>query len=189
MATGSNALQPLVANKRHYVKKRFGTNHTYAKENYFSRNDGIFTIIETKKGTIIELFYDLYSNRPPNKAGCLLQGTKGCYVSGRYEDEEGIIWLNSFGQEKENREYVPLSSIKKNLEKNMDSKIKQLGRCYAEYMMLNEFVDSVVNKRQPIISVYDAVLWSSIIPFSKESVLNGNIPIEFPEFEVNQFSD
>jgi len=31
--------------------------------------------------------------------------------------------------------------------------------------------------------IHDAILWSSIIPLSKQSVNNGNIPIEFPDFE------
>ena len=171
-----------------YIKKRFGTNHVYAKENYFPLNDGIFTIIETEKGIIIELFYDLYSNRPPNKADCVLQGTKGSYISGRYDDEEGIIWLNSYSQEKDNREYVPLSSLQKCSDNKRNNKIKQLGKHYADYMMLNEFISSIVERRQPGISVYDAVAWSSIIPLSKKSILNGNIPIKFPLFEVNKLS-
>ena len=166
---------------RDYVIDKFGRDHPYAAENYFLRSDGSFSIIETEKGVIIELFHDVYSNRPPAMAGCLLQGTKGSYVSGRFDDEEGIIWLNSFGQDMEKRKYVPLSSLQKDL-KNNDGIIKKLGRRYAEYMMLNEFIDSILNKRQPIINIYDAVLWSSIVPLSKKSVLNGNNPVEFPSF-------
>lgn len=168
-----------------YVVKRFGKDHPYAAEKYFSRSDGTFTIIETEKGVIIELLYDIYSNRPHSKAGCSLQGTKGSYISGRYDGEEGIIWLDSFNQ-KENRKYVTLSSLQKNSDNELNKQVEQLGNRYAKYMMMNEFIESIIKKRRPEINVFDAAVWSSIIPLSKQSILNGNIPIEFPAFELNE---
>lgn len=169
-----------------YVKHRFGKDHPYSAEKYFSRSDETYTIIETDKGIIIELFYDIYSNRPPSKAGCSLQGTKGSYISGRYDEEEGIIWLDSLGQ-KGNRKYVPLSSLKKISINGKNKQIEQLGKYYAEYMMLNEFIDAVIKNCQPEINVFDAVVWSSIIPLSKQSIINDNIPVEFPAFELREF--
>ena len=166
-----------------YVRGRFGKDHPYTAERYFSRSDGTFTIIETDKGVIIELFYDIYSNRPPSKAGCLLQGTRGSYISGRYDEEEGIIWLDSFDQEKENRKYVPLSSLQKKSGKEQNNRIEQLSKRYAEYMMLEKFVGAVLSGRQPEIGVQDAVLWSSIIPLSHRSIMEGNVPVEFPHFD------
>lgn len=172
-----------------YVIDMFGKDHLYASENYFLQSDGIFSIIETYNGVLIELYYDNISNRPPNKASCLLQGTKGSYISGRYDEEENIIWLDTFAQKKEHRKYVPLSVLQNDPNKKQNKLIKQLGKRYAEYMMLNEFISSINEKRQPNIDVRDAVLWSSIIPLSKQSIQEDNIPVEFPNFELNQFID
>jgi hypothetical protein len=165
---------------RDYVAARYGEDHPYAAVEFFQKSDRSFSFIKTQQGVTIDLMLDLYSNRPPGMAGYMLQGSKGSYQSGRHDDEEGILWLESFGQEDDQRKYFPCSALHSSPTLQSQKEMK-LGRRFPTCLMFDEFVASVTEQRQPLISIADAVLWSSIIPLSKESVVKGNANISFPE--------
>ena len=56
------------------------------------------------------------------------------------------------------------------------------GHGGSDYFILNEFVSAIREQRPPLIDVYDAVTWSSIIPLSVESVANHNSSVAVPDF-------
>jgi hypothetical protein len=48
--------------------------------------------------------------------------------------------------------------------------------------VLREFVNAIIEEREPMINVHDAVTWSSITPLSRISIDEGNQSVEVPQF-------
>ena len=59
------------------------------------------------------------------------------------------------------------------------------GHGGGDFFVLEDFVDSILQRKDPPIDVYDAITWSCIVPLSIESVKKGNIPVEIPDFQKN----
>ena len=51
-----------------------------------------------------------------------------------------------------------------------------------DFFVTLEFINSVKEKRQPVMDVYDAAAWSAITPLSEASIATGSAPQYFPDF-------
>ncbi|HNI11414.1 MAG TPA: Gfo/Idh/MocA family oxidoreductase, partial [bacterium] len=147
-----------------YAASKFGNGHPYASNDFFCRGDMSFSLIETEKGRIIELIYDTHSNRPASKSEYYIQGTKACYISGRYTGESAIFW--SAASE---------DAVFQNVNLPSDTYDPDLN-------LLRDFINAIETETPSPIGVLDAVTWSSIIPLSEKSINNNNEAISFPEF-------
>ena len=59
---------------------------------------------------------------------------------------------------------------------------QKTGHGGGDYFVIREFVESIKNKTQPAIDVYDCATWSAIVELSQTSVARGSMPIDFPDF-------
>lgn len=152
-----------------FVRHTFGKSHPLLKEG--TRGDSTVVILETRSGTIIELRYDTHTDRPSSKAGLLIQGTKGTYISGRHDGEKAIL----FRRGEESFAEAPPPQIAE------PSLFEKLGRRYPEYLMLRDF-SAAVQRGAPLPwTVEDAILWSSIIPLSSAALKEKRaIPFKLP---------
>jgi len=51
-----------------------------------------------------------------------------------------------------------------------------------DFFVIHAFIESVKRKLETPLEIYDAAAWSTITPFSKQSIKMGNQSMEFPDF-------
>lgn len=153
-----------------FARERFGPLHSAATTpGYLAGGDVTITLIQTERGAALELVYDTLSNRPPLRAGRLLQGTRGFYVSGRIDGEPSLLWLDDLRSQMSRRNAAPLE-----VPREADPRAARMGDYYAICLLVEEFAAAVAERRDPLISVEDAVSWSSVAELSRESLRSGS---------------
>jgi predicted dehydrogenase len=178
-----------VASLPRYVMRNFGWDHPGAKKDFWGHGDSATTVIETEKGVVIVLRFDVSSARPHNMTHYVLQGTTASYISPRYDKEDPLIWIEDRSPTAPNGIALEWESLWKYSEEFEHPKWKEwkevaerTGHGGGDFFVLTDFINSILNNANPPIDVYDAVTWSSIIPLSIESVRKGGSPIDIPEF-------
>jgi len=58
-----------------------------------------------------------------------------------------------------------------------------------DWFVFNAFVESVKEKKQTPIDVYDSLTMSVITPLSEKSIEEGNTPQKFPDFTKGKWKD
>ncbi|MBH65793.1 MAG: hypothetical protein CL784_04685 [Chloroflexi bacterium] len=168
--------------------------------------DSSTTLIETEKGRVICLRKDSASPRPHNMALHSLQGTRGAYLSGRFDGEDPVVWLDGVSKgvspanfryknmarpenytDQEHPEWQPLWDLRNQFEhdywKQFGDEAIQAGHGGGDYFVIYDFVRAVSGEIDPPIDVYDAVTWSSIFPLSMDNVKQNGEPLEVPDFK------
>jgi len=164
-----------------YARERWGSGHPSAIEGFFNHGDRIVTILTTQRQAIVLLQLDTHSPRPPQKAGFALQGTRGAYVSGRYEGEAGLIWLDKDGQDVDSNAahaWVPIEDNGRGL---FQGEAGRRPRA-AESALLADFLAAVEGRHAAAIDVYDAVTWSVVAALSRQSIEEGGRTVDVPAF-------
>ncbi len=163
---------------KHYVAKKFGADHPNANREY-KAGDVNTSMIQTSNGITVTLYYDSLSPRPVDFI-YRIQGTNGIY-SGTLnkiylEDRspgQGHSWEDIDGYSEKYDH--PL------WKKFGDTAIKT-GHGGSDYLCMRDFVESIRNKTEVPIDVYDAASWSIITTLTEESVNNKSRPVDFPDF-------
>ena len=138
------------------------------------------TLIKTEKGRLIDLWFDVNSNRPvPSTLNFQLQGTKAAYDYDYARHQRIYIkgrtngWQDFWEHASEYEHPIWRDQLLEGYRTRTDGT--------GQYM-LREFAAAAVNGTRPPIDVYDAADWSVIIPLSQESVRSGGQPVDFPDF-------
>ncbi|MFC7618840.1 Gfo/Idh/MocA family protein [Microlunatus sp. GCM10028923] len=174
-----------------HFAEQFGHDHPGADPGYWRQGDSGTAMITTSSGALISLRVDASSPRPHNMTHYALQGRAGAYQSARYEGEDPLVWLARDaapaepGTEPE-RHWSSLWDYAEAYESDrwrdrMDVAAES-GHGGGDFFVLEEFAAAVAEGRPPTIDVYDAVLWSSVVPLSVESIRRGGAPVEFPDW-------
>ncbi|WP_135556282.1 Gfo/Idh/MocA family protein [Paenibacillus cymbidii] len=173
----------------HYIADRYGADHPALQPGFWAHGDTVTTVVETASGALATLRFDGDSARPHNMAGYSLQGTKGAYLSGRYEGEDGLVWLEGIGQTDEYgqaAEWDRLSALYDRFEhpawRRYKEQAQRTGHGGGDFFVLRDFVAAIREGTPPPIDVYDAAAWSAVVPVSAESVRRGGAPVEIPDF-------
>jgi predicted dehydrogenase len=168
--------------------------------------DSATTLIETEQGRVICLRKDSASPRPHNMALHSLQGTGGAYISGRFDGEDPLVWLDgvssgvspaNFGYKEKARpaglengdraEWQPLWDLRDKYDhpywKQLGEEAIKAGHGGGDYFVMYDFARAVAGEIEPPIDVYDAVTWSSIFPISIENVKRNGEPLDIPYFK------
>lgn len=145
----------------------------------FKRGDISLSVLKTASGAVVELILDTVSNRPSSMAELIIQGSKGSFISGRFDGEAGIISNLHNGKSPKIMKYENFDPLFF-LTARDQSKRKVLGRLFPFYKVLKNFYNAVELQCVPSVSIKDAVLWSAVIELSRESVLKGSVEIPFP---------
>jgi len=66
--------------------------------------------------------------------------------------------------------------------KKFESQAAGAGHGGMDFFVINDFVESVKNKKSPPIDVYDAAAWMAITCLSEQSIATGSQPMNFPDF-------
>ncbi len=178
------------ASMNNLIRERFGDNHPALQKGYWAYGDSTITTIECASEALIILRFDGDSLRPHNMIHYQLQGTHASYLSGRHDDEDGLLWVDGVSSKNSDGTAEKWDNMYKHAYKYEHPEwvkhmadARQLGHGGGDFFVLKEFVESIIEKRRPFIDIYDAVSWSCIYPVSMESVKKGGIPIDMPIFK------
>jgi hypothetical protein len=177
-----------------YAAEQYGEEYEGAKEGYWKRSDCLLTIIRTKKNVLIQLRHDAKSARPHQMYHYGLQGANGAFMAGRHSEEDPIVWIKGRSPGKspyksgspDKATWEPLWNYSDEFEhplwKEWGSIASKTGHNGGDFFVMNEFSSAILEKRRPLIDVYDAVTWSSVRPLSAQSLLKQNQPVPFVRF-------
>ncbi|WP_088831558.1 Gfo/Idh/MocA family protein [Paenibacillus tyrfis] len=173
-----------------YFDERYGSSHPGARAGYWRQGDSAVAVVQTRKDVLITLRVDWTSARPPNSTHYAVQGTEGAYVSGRYEGEDDLIWLQRRSPKAEDGQPVtwePLKRYQPELDhplwKRWGHEASRFRHGGGDFLVFAEFFSAIAEDRAPDVNVYDAAAWSSVFALSMESVAAGGKTIPFPDFK------
>ena len=144
----------------------------------FKLGDVTTTVIKTFKGESIILSHD--TNLPrPYSLGFRVQGTKGIWMAVNKSLYLEGVSPNPHRWE-EAKSYI--EKYDHPLWKKFESQAAGAGHGGMDFFVINDFVESVKNKKNPPIDVYDAASWMAITCLSEQSIATGSQPMNFPDF-------
>jgi hypothetical protein len=140
------------------------------------------SIIRTKRGRTIMLQHDISSPRPDVRFS-LISGTKGTYQAGPPRISTGHHgWLSGPAFDALVEEYTP------EITRRFDEMVRRAGarpagRSYARTDARDwRLIDCLRNGLPLENDVYDAALWTAVIPLSEHSVGRRSAPVDVPDF-------
>jgi len=155
-----------------------------ARRQEFKVGDSVTTLIRTAKGRMIDLRVDMFSPRPvPRTTYHALQGLKASY-----ESRLDGVWIDGRTQ---GRKWEPLDTYAKEFDHPLwvegEKEAEGTGHGGADYFCTRAFWDCVRTGGEPPVDADDAAAWSSIIPLSHKSILEGGAPQEIPDFTAGKW--
>lgn len=136
------------------------------------------TVIRTNKGRTIMVQHDVTSPRPYSRIH-MISGTKAFVQKWPYPPKiaKGHSWLNEQEMKEVEQQYTP------EIVKHVGEMAKKIGgHGGMDFMMDWRLVDCLRNGLPLDQDVYDAALWSVIVPLSGESVNNRSNSVDIPDF-------
>lgn len=153
--------------------RRFGPDHPGAKRKY-AQGDIVTTVVKTKKGKSLVINYDMQLPRPYDNRW-MIQGTRGIY-----DEARSSVYIT--GKSPAYHQWEPFEPYQEKYEHNWWKQEFQGGHGGTDFLELKLFVETVRNKTQTPLDVYDAVLMSCIVPLSGQSIEAGSAPLKVPDF-------
>lgn len=150
----------------------------------FAQGDVVTTIITCANGETITLTLDTTLPRYYSR-GFYIQGTKGMYcedndslfLEGEEHAKDHFEWKKHWGNVEEYRGKYEHPVWKKYLAEGVKA-----GHDGMDWLVFCDFVESVRNKTETPIDVYDMAAWMCITTLSEESVAMGGHPVAIPDF-------
>jgi predicted dehydrogenase len=160
-----------------FLAAKLGADHPGAKIK-FANGDVNTSIIRTANGLTITLYYDTQCPRPWDWI-FRAQGTGGIFM--RNMDK---IYIDGMSPEARNWEETDryYREYEHPLWRKHGDKPINLARGVCEYLVLDQFIQSVRNRSEPPMDVYDAAALSVITPLSEQSVASRSSSVDFPDF-------
>ena len=162
-----------------YARKNFGADSPEARQKYLL-GDMNTTLIQTVKGKSIMIQYNVVTPRPYSRLHTVC-GTKGFaqkypVPSIALEPDAGSPLEGKALEEIMERYKHPFTATfgTEAHRRNLPNEMNYVMDCRLIYCLRNGL---------PLdMDVYDAAEWSCITELSEQSVLNGSIPVEIPDF-------
>lgn len=161
-----------------------GPDHPNAKIK-FKLGDVVNTMLNCANGETVLLTHDTCLPRPYS-LGFRVQGSNGLwmdlnnslYIQGKtaksHQWEADTAWLEKYDH--------PL--WKRWLQETEDA-----GHGGMDFFAVHSFIESVKRQKPTAMDVYDAAAWSAITPLSENSITNGNLTVDFPDFTRGQWKE
>ena len=154
----------------------------------WKQGDVVTTMIECENGQTI--FLKLDTTLPRLYERCVtVNGTKGFYN----QTGECVI-LDSDNIDHGMAKYSDYFFNQKNYEKYLPDDWRTIteeqlksGHGGMDYIMLKHFIECIRDKKPMPIDVYDAVTWMSVTALSAQSIENGNVCVECPDFTRGKY--
>ncbi|WP_135555914.1 Gfo/Idh/MocA family protein [Paenibacillus cymbidii] len=165
-----------------YVQRDNSTNPELAGVD-FMQGDIVTTTIKCARGETIVITLDTTLPRYYSR-GFTVRGTKGMYtednhsifIDGRHDQDHGD-WRRQWGNADTFREQYDHPVWKNYLAEGIKG-----GHGGMDWLVFNDFFQSVRQGTLPPIDVYDTAAWMSISALSEDSIALGGQPVAIPDF-------
>ena len=157
------------------------------KDVYFNQGDIINSIIKCENGEIITLTLDTNLPRYYSRE-FTIRGEKGLA-----NQEDNMVLFESVDNLEEF--FNTTQTITKHINnadnykdylpdcwKNITPEEIDLGHGGMDFILVNKFLDCIINNQEMPLDVYDATSWMIVTYLSKKSIENGSKPMKFPDF-------
>lgn len=145
-------------------------------------DDTVLMNCKTESGALIKIRLDMMSNRPHAMTYYSLQGTKGCYEAPRGFGDQHKIWLADLQDKIEWRllwdyeeEFMP------DIWRNPPEEALKAGHGGGDYFEVREFVDAILQDREPPVGIWDALNFTLPGIISEDSIAYGGVPLKVPD--------
>ncbi|UVI31455.1 Gfo/Idh/MocA family protein [Paenibacillus spongiae] len=182
----STFTSPAAAVRRYYTDV-VQPAHPHVEDVNWKQGDFAVSILRTASGVLIQLRLDWTSGVPHDMARYGLQGENGAYTWS--STMAPSVWVqgrspgSSWGSP---AEWESLWNYSDEFEhswwRDMGAEADQAGHGGGDLFVIREFAAAIRENRNPVIDVYDAVLWSSIFPLSMESAAKRGAEVAIPNF-------
>lgn len=160
-----------------------GSGHHYsdASGQPFEQEDSSTTVCRLSGGGLVNLRLDLVSNRPPN-IYLSVQGTKGCYESPQQFDGEHRIHLSD---RHEHHGWRPLEELAEEFLpdrwRKVSAEAAASGHGGGDWLQVDDFVDALVEGREPPIGIHRALDMTLPGLASQISIARGSVWVDVPD--------
>ena len=167
-----------------YAQKNYSVDHKWNKLNYLN-GDINTSIIKTNVGRTVMVQWDETSPRPYTRHN-LIQGTKGTLAGfpTRIALEGGFE-----GASKDHHSWIQGDQLELLYEKydhplykRLNQETKNSGHGGMDGIMRYRIIECLKNGLALDQNVYEGCFWSAVTPLSGESILEGGMPQQFPDF-------
>jgi hypothetical protein len=177
-----NSVASKAAGLEEYIKQK-KPNDAELLNAKFLQGDIVTTIIKCAHGETITLTLDTTLPRSYSRGFCV-RGTKGAYeeqthsiflddVHNKYDFDWRQQWGNADKYIEQYEHPIWKEYIKEGIRGGHDG---------MDWLVFNAFFESVANKTQTPIDVYDAAAWMSISVLSEQSIAGGGATVYIPDF-------
>lgn len=149
----------------------------------FNQGDIVTTMIRCAGGETILLTHDCTLPRYYSRGG-VIRGTKGMWA-----EDGSAIYLDGITPVADGDWMHRPESFDKYLQQYQHPLWKQYrevgirgGHDGMDFLVLRAFIESVQNKSQPPIDVYDTASWMAITALTEQSIALGSQPVSIPDF-------
>jgi hypothetical protein len=151
----------------------------------FKNGDVITTTLNCANGETVVLSHDTHLPRPYS-LGFRVQGTEGIWMD---VNESIYIEGKSKNYDEWDKAQVWFDKYDHPLWTKYAKVAEGAGHGGMDWFVFNAFVESVKQKKQTPIDVYDSLTMSVITPLSEKSIEEGNTPQKFPDFTNGKWKD
>lgn len=162
-----------------------GSGHHYKdpRGEVYENEDSCVMLCKMKSGGLVKIRVDMLSDRPHNMTNYHLQGTNGCYESGRAWGERNRVWLRSRSKGHEQwldletlgGEFMPENWVK------FEELAKKAGHGGGDLLELIDFVDAINGKRPCPIGIHEAMDMTLPGLMSQLSIAQGGQWLDVPD--------
>ena len=114
----------------------------------------------------------------PYSLGFRVQGTNGLWM-----DVNKSIYIQGVSKDETWEDAKPyLDKYDHPLWKRYAADAKGAGHGGMDWFVVNAFIESIKNKQETPLDVYDFAAWSVVTPLSEKSIALGSQSVDFPDF-------
>lgn len=185
MASKAEGLKQYIKDKKSDDKELMSTE--------FSQGDIVKTLITCENGETITLTLDTTLPRIYSRQ-FTVHGTKGMYQEdGDYvfleKDIKNVGLIEAKPQKLWRNRKKYAKKYDNDLWLHKSKGMKKSGHGGMDYLVLRAMVNAAKGETLPSIDVYDAASWMCITALSEQSIKNGNVPVEIPDFTKGKYKN
>jgi len=162
-----------------------GSGHHYRdpRGDFYENQDTCLMLCKTVRGSLIKIRVDMLSERPHAMHNHCLQGTTGCYESGRGPGERHKIWLADVCKDRDT--WIDLFDLEEaympELWRHPPEAALQAGHGGGDYFEVLDFVQSIVAGAPCPIGIHEAMDMTLPGLVSQLSIANGGAWMDVPD--------
>ncbi|MBQ9802562.1 MAG: Gfo/Idh/MocA family oxidoreductase [Clostridia bacterium] len=159
-----------------YAREHLGEDSIYATTDY-KQSDIVNTFLTCANGETVMITLDTTLPRAYYSRNFSVRGTKGMS-----SEERRVVFLDSMEERIEDNEEEMFAKYDHPLHAEYVVKGVKEGHGGMDWLVCRAFVEAVKNGTNTPIDTYDTATWLAIGALSEQSMEQGSVPVEFPDF-------